>query len=74
MEEKENIVPDLISALGEENLKSLPVYFRLMEPMPSAGQSPIWVESKFHSTNCYVSIPFHKPVSKLPIAEDDSKK
>lgn len=64
----------LFAALGEKNIKKLPVYYRFMEPVHNSGKYFSAVESKFHNTKSYDSIPFYKPISRmLSDTSDDSK-
>lgn len=67
MEIKGNERQIVTDALGEDNLKVLPIYYRWMEPVLSAGNPPATVKSRFHNTTAYNSVPFYKPISKILI-------
>lgn len=60
----------LFRTLGPENLIKLPVYYRLMEPVRNSGNYFFAVESTFHNTTAYDSVPFYKPISKMQRSND----
>ncbi len=75
MEKKDYDRQVLLNALGEENLKILPINYSLMEP-ETGGNPPcsVYIHSKFHQTALFCLFPFYKPISKIPIDTSDESK